>query len=76
MDDFAASPLGSICPTAEERMRVARNYVRWSEDQHYRTAVDFRRGVAALLGCVDDALPWDDVRRVIQGWGVVRFRQR
>ncbi len=57
-------------------MRVARNNARWNEDQHHRTAVEFRRGLAELLGCFDDAFPWDDVRRVIQGWSIVQFRLR
>ncbi len=56
-------------------MRVARNYAHWNEDQHYRTDGDFRRDVAELL-CCDHALPWDDVRRVIQAWGIARFRLR
>jgi hypothetical protein len=30
--------------------------------------------VAEALACFDDALPWDDVRRVIQGWCIARFR--
>ncbi len=57
-------------------MRVARNNTRWREDQHHRTAVDFRRGVAELLACCDEALPWDDVRRVVQSWAIARFRLR
>ncbi len=57
-------------------MRAARNNARWNEDQHYRTAVDFRRDVAELFACFDEALPWDDVRHVIQGWCMVRFRLR
>ncbi len=63
-----------------ERMRVARNNARWSEDQHYRAAVDFRRDVAETLSCLaadDEAvIPWDDVRRVIQGWCIALFRLR
>ncbi len=57
-------------------MRAARNYAQWSEHHHYRTAGDFRRGLAEILGCLDETLPWDDVRRVIQGWGIVQFRLR
>ncbi len=61
-------------------MRAAINNARWDEDQHYHTAVDFRRGVAEVLSCLEEngevIIPWDDVRRVIQGWGIVRFRLR
>ncbi len=57
-------------------MRVARNSARWNEAQHYRTAGNFRRDVAECLGCLDDALPWDDAERVIQAWCIVRFRLR
>ncbi len=72
--------LASIWPTDEERMRAARNIARWHEDQHYRTGADFRRGVAEVLSCFDEdgdgVVPWDDIRRVIQGWCIVRFRLR
>ncbi len=57
-------------------MRVARKNARWDEDQHHRTAVDFRRDVVEVLGCSDETLPWDDMRRVIQGWCIVQFRRR
>jgi hypothetical protein len=57
-------------------VRVAIYRARWREDQHYRTAGDFRREVAKLLGCLDETLPWDDIRRVIQGWCIVRYKQR
>ncbi len=57
-------------------MQVARNTARWNEDRHSRTAGDFRRGLAELLGCYDESLPWDDVRRVIQAWCIARFRRR
>ncbi len=61
-------------------MRAARNSARWNEDQHYRTAGDFRRNVAQALSCLEEEedaiLPWDDVRRVIQAWSIVRFRLR
>ncbi len=70
----------SVHTTAEERMRAARNNPRWNEGQHYRTADDFRQGVAEALSClganVEDILPWDDVRRVIQGWCIARWRLR
>ncbi len=72
--------LGSIHTTEDERMRAARNNARWDEDQHYRTAVDFRRAMAEVLGCLEEdedaIIPWDDVRRVIQAWCIVRFRIR
>ncbi len=58
-------------------MRVARKYAHWNEDQHYRTAGDFRRCLAATLSCLDEeeaVIPWDDTRRVIQAWYIVRFR--
>ncbi len=61
-------------------MRVARNGARWNEDQHYRTAGDFRRDVAETLGCleqdVEAVIPWDDTRPVIQAWCIVMFRRR
>ncbi len=61
-------------------MRAARNNAGWSEAQHYRTAGDFRRNLAEVLSCLDEdeeaVIPWDDVRRVIQGWCFVRFRLR
>ncbi len=61
-------------------MQAARNNARWNEDQHYRTAGDFRRDVAEVLSCLEEneeaVLPWDDARRVIQGWCIVRFRLR
>ncbi len=61
-------------------MRAARDNARWNEDQHYRTAVDFRRDLAEALSGLHEkeeaAIPWDDVRRVIQGWCIVRFRLR
>ncbi len=61
-------------------MRVARNNARWREDQHYRTAADFRRCLAATLRCLDEndeaMIPWDDIHRVIQAWCMVRFRLR
>ncbi len=61
-------------------VRMARYYLRWNEDRHYRTAVGFRRDAAEALRCLEVHgkaffLPWHDVRRVIQGWCIVRFRQ-
>ncbi len=61
-------------------MRMATYYLRWNEDWHCRTAVDFRRNLAETLGCLEVHgtaifLPWHDVRRVIQGWCIVRLRQ-
>ncbi len=32
--------------------------------------------MAELLTCFDEALPWDDVRRVVKGWAIARFRLR
>ncbi len=61
-----------------ERMRAARDHARWNEDQHCRTAMDFRRDMAEALSCLEAdeeaILPWDDVRRVMQGWCIARFR--
>ncbi len=61
-------------------MRAARNNPRWNEDQHYRTTGEFRLDVAEALSCLganeEDILPWDDVRRVIQGWCIARWRLR
>ncbi len=61
-------------------MRVARNNARWNEDQHCRTVVEFRRSLAEALKCLEEdgeaSIPWDDVRRVIQAWCIVRFRLR
>ncbi len=59
---------------------IARNHARWREDQHCRTSGDFRRDLAEVLSCLeadeDAIIPWDDVRRVVQGWRIVRFRLR
>ncbi len=59
---------------------MARNHARWNEDQHHHPAVDFRRSLVEALSCLDgdeeNNIPWDDVRRVIQGWRIVRFRLR
>ncbi len=59
-------------------MRAARNSARWNEDQHYRTTGEFRQNVAEALSCLEEdedaILPWDDMRRVIQAWCIVRFR--
>ncbi len=70
---FCDPLLGSIYPTAEERMRIS---ARWTEDKHFRTAVEFRRDVAEVVASLDGALPWDDLERVIQGWCIVKNRRR
>ncbi len=75
-NDFGHPLLGSILTTAKERLQSAINSARWNEDQHYRAAVGFRRDAAELLWSLDEAVPWDDVRRVIQGWCIARFRRR
>jgi hypothetical protein len=62
-------------------MRAARNLARyWNEDRHYRTAGDFRRSLAEALRCLEEdedaIIPWDDIRRVMQAWCIVRFRMQ
>ncbi len=67
-----ASFLDSIQLSGAERMRI--NARCWTEDKHFCTAADFRRDVAELVGCLHEALPWDDLERVIKAWGIAKWR--
>jgi hypothetical protein len=51
------------------------NACYWTENKHFRTAADFRREVAELVGSLHATLPWDDLERVIKAWWIVKCRR-
>ncbi len=53
-----------------------RIHAPWTENKHFRTAEDFRRDVAEVVWSLNEALPWDDLERVIQGWWIAKWRRR
>ncbi len=54
-------------------MRINAHY--WTENRHFRTAADFRRDVAEVVWSLHKSLPWDDLERVIKGWGIAKWRR-
>ena len=68
----------SISRRPVELLRVAATLLPWSEEKHRRFDANFRWRLGTVLMCadvsLDDAngpLPWDDIRRVLQGWSVL-----
>jgi hypothetical protein len=60
-----------------ELMMVAERNADWTEQKHSHNDASFRHRLSVALICFDEHLiAWDDIRRVIQGWRMARFRMR
>ncbi len=63
-------------------LTLAKSQAPWTEEKHRKLDAAFRSAAFGFLASYDMPhwetgleLPWDDVRRVLQAWSILRLRQ-